>query len=87
VGKVRPPETYRNGEIIPIRFNILDQWDCESSFTFRLPLMRGHLNNEMPSSKRGPLFSRPDYLAPVEELEETGATESAEEEKQLCTEK
>jgi hypothetical protein len=87
VGKVRPPKTYRNGEIIPIRFSILDQWDYEWSVTFRLPLVRGHLNNEMPSSKRGPLLSRPDYLVPVEELEETGAAKSAKEEKQLCIEK
>ena len=46
--------------------------------------MRGrHLNNEMPMRKRGHLFLALDYLAPVEELEETGATESAKEEKQV----
>src|ERR1700720_4567643 len=39
VGKVPPPEMYRDGEIIPIRFSILDQWDCEPSVTFKLPLV------------------------------------------------
>jgi len=83
VGKVRPPETYRNGEIIPIRFSILDQWDCEPSVTFQLPLVRGHHRaNEIRRSKRGPLLSRPDYIAPVEEREAPKRTKSAKEEKQ-----
>lgn len=82
VGKLRPPESYRDGEIIQIRFSILDQWDCESFVTLRLTLVRGrHLNNEMPRSNRGPLLSRPDYIAPVEKLEETSPTESAKEDK------
>ena len=84
VGKVRPPETYRNGEIIPIRFSILDQWDCEPSVTFQLPLVRGqHRANGIPTSKRGPLLSRPDYIAPVEKGEALGLTKSAKKEKQV----
>ena len=88
VGKVRPPEMYRDGEIIPIRFSILDQWDCEPSVTFQLPLVRGrHRANEIRRSKRGPLFSRPDYIAPVEEREAPKRTKSAKEEKQSHIEK
>lgn len=88
VGKVRPPETYRNGEIIPIRFSILDQWDCEPSFTFQLPLVRGqHRANVIPTSKRGPLLSRPDYIAPVEKEEAAGPTKSAKKEKQVHVKK
>jgi hypothetical protein len=87
VGKVRPPEMYRDGEIIPIRFSILDQWDCEPSVTFQLPLVRGrHRGNEIPKSKRGPLFSRPDYIDPVNKRKAPPA-ESAKEEKQSHIEK
>ena len=88
VGKVRPPETYRNGEIIPIRFRILDQWDCEASVTFQLPLVRGHHRaTEIPTSKRGPLFSRPDYIAPVEKQTAPGPTKSAKREKRMHVKK
>jgi hypothetical protein len=88
VGKVRPPEMYRDGEIIPIRFSILDQWDCEPSVTFKLPLVRGrHRANETRRSKRGPLLSRPDYIAPVEEREAPKRTKSAKEDKQSHIEK
>jgi hypothetical protein len=88
VGKVRPPEIYRDGEIIPIRFSILDQWDFETSVTFKLPLVRGrHRGNEIRRSKRAPLFSRPDYIAPVEEREAPKRTKSAKEEKQSRIEK
>jgi hypothetical protein len=82
VGKVRPPETYPNGKIIPIRFSILDQWDCEASVTFQLPLVRGpHRATEIPRSKRGPLFSRPDYIAPAEKEEAADPMKSAKKEK------
>jgi hypothetical protein len=88
VGKVRPPEIYRDGEIIPIRFSILDQWDGEASVTFKLPLVRDrHRANEIRRSKRGPLFSHPDYIAPVEEREATKREKSAKEEKQSHIEK
>jgi hypothetical protein len=88
VGKVRPPETYRNGEIIPIRFSILDQWDWEASVTFQLPLVRGHHRaTEIPRSKRGPLFSRPDYIAPVEKGEASDPTRSAKKEKRAHAKK
>ena len=84
VGKVRPPENYRNGEIIPIRFSILDQWDCEPSVTFQLPLVRGtRSGDEIPRSKRGPLLSRPDYIAPGENREAPDPAKSAKEKKQL----
>jgi len=87
-GKVRPPEIYRDGEIIPIRFSIIDQWDFETSFTFKLPLVRGrHLANEIPKSNRGPLLSRPDYIAPVEKQEASDPAKSAKEEKQSHIEK
>jgi hypothetical protein len=88
VGKVRPPETYRNGEIIPIRFSILDQWDCEASVTFQLPLVRGpHRQTEIPRSKRVPLFSRPDYIAPVEKGQAPVPAKNAKEEKKVHTKK
>jgi hypothetical protein len=84
VGKVRPPEIYRDGEIIPIRFSILDQWDCESSVVFQLPLVRDRRRaNKIPRSKRGPLFSRPDYIAPVENREAPDPAKNAKEDKQL----
>jgi len=87
VGKVPPPETYRDGEIIPIRFSILDQWDCELSVTFQMALVRGRYRaNEIPKSKRGPLFSRPDYIDPVNKRKAPPA-ESAKEEKQSHIEK
>ena len=68
VGKVRPPETYRNGEMIPIRFSILDQWDCEASVTFKLSLARGHYD-QIPKSTRGPLLSKRDSIEVCEPRE------------------
>lgn len=89
VGKVYPPETYRNGEIIPIRFSILDQWDCHPSVIFELPLVRNplarNLNraNQTPRAKRKPLFSCPDRIAPAEERQATDSVKSTKEEKRL----
>jgi hypothetical protein len=61
VGKVRPPETYRDGDIIPITLTILDQWDCKPSAIFKLRLERCRaLDEKNMKSKRGPLYSRPD---------------------------
>ena len=83
-GRNRPPETYHDGEIIPIRFCILDQWDCEASVTFKLPLVRDrHRAKEIPRSKREPLFSRPDRIAPVEKGEAADPTNSVKKEKQV----
>lgn len=88
VGKMRPPEIYRNGEIIPIRFSILDQWDREPSVTFKLPLLRNrYRGNEIPKSNRGPLLSRPDYIAPIEEGEAPDPTKGAKKEKRVHTTK
>ena len=92
VGKVYPPETYRDGEIIPIRFSILDQWDCHPSVTFELPLMRNplarNLNraNRTPRAKRKPLFSCPDRIARVEERHVADSVKSTKEEKRLHAE-
>ncbi len=91
-GKVRPPETYHDGEIIPIRFSILDQWDCHPSVTFELPLMRNplarNLNrvNQTPRAKRKPLFSCPDRIVALEERHVTGSVKSTKEGKRLHTE-
>ena len=90
VGKLYPPETYRDGEIIPIRFSILDQWDCHPSVTFQLPLVRNlwvrreldHANRR-PRAKRKPLFSCPDRIAPVEKRQVTDSVKSTKEEKRL----
>ena len=89
VGKLRPPENYRNGQIIPIRFSILDQWDCYPSVTFELPLVRNLLlrdlnrANQTPRAKRKPLLSCPDRIASVEERQATGFAKSVKEEKRL----
>jgi len=40
VGTVRPPENYRDGEIIPIPLSVLDQSDAETSVTFKMRLNR-----------------------------------------------
>jgi len=82
VGRVYPPETYHDGEIIPIRFSILDQWDGHPSVTFQLPLMRNRNRvNQTPRGKRKrkPLFSCPDHIAPVEKGEATDRAKSANE--------
>jgi hypothetical protein len=61
VGKVRPPASYEDRELIPIRFSILDQWDREPSLTFGLRLVRRqHLEERRVERRRGPLFSRRD---------------------------
>lgn len=92
VGKVYPPETYRDGEIIPIRFSILDQWDCHPSVTFQLPLVRNLLArklnraNQTPRAKRKPLFSCRDRIAPVEKRHVTDSVKSTKEEKRLHAE-
>jgi hypothetical protein len=83
VGKVRPPETYRHGEIVPISFSILDQWDCHPSVIFQLPLERNplarYLNraNQSSRAKRKPLFDCPDRIPPVEERQVTDSVKSA----------
>ena len=83
-GRNRPPETYHDGEIIPIRFSILDQWDCHPSVTFQLPLVRNrNLLNQTPRGKRKPLFSCPDRIAPVEKREAPKRAKSAKEKKQI----
>jgi len=89
VGKVRPPETYRQGEIVPISFSILDQWDCHPSVIFQLPLERNplvrYLNraNQSSRGKRKPLFDCRDRIPPVEERQVTDSVKSAKEEKRL----
>jgi hypothetical protein len=65
VGKVPPPETYRDGDRIPITFSILDQWDFEPSATFKLVLERCRLLHEkIQKSTRRSLFSHRDHNAP-----------------------
>ncbi len=71
VGKVRPPENYRNGEIIPIRLSVLDQWGAEPSVTFKMRLKRcrylankiaANLATKIVASPRGPLLSKRDSI-------------------------
>ena len=86
VGKVRPPETYHDGEIIPIRFSILDQWDCHPSVTLNCrwcATPSAIFCNQTPRAKHKPLFSCPDRIAPVEKREASNRAKSAKEEKQL----
>ena len=63
VGRVRPPKNYRDGEIIPIRLSVLDQWDAEPSVTFKMRLSRcRYLANKIVASPRGPLLSKRDSI-------------------------
>jgi len=90
VGKVRPPEQYRDGQVIPIRFSILDQWDCEPYLMFQLPLERSrHRVDEKPRPRRNrvPLLSQPDYTTSFEKVGSPDAAMSDEQEAQAHNQK
>jgi hypothetical protein len=80
VGKMRPPETYCDGDIIPITLTILDQWDCKRSAIFKLRLERcPALVKKIKESTRGSRLSRLDRIidrsthsAPAQEAELQG---------------
>jgi hypothetical protein len=77
VGKMRPPETYCDGDIIPITLRILDQWDYETPAIFKLRLERCRaLDKKIKESTRESLLSRRDRIiarlthsAPAQEAE------------------
>jgi len=65
VGRVRPPENYRDGEIIPISLSVLDQWDAELSVTFEMRLNRCRYLAKI-ARPRGPLLSKRDLIKDCE---------------------
>jgi hypothetical protein len=73
---LRPPETFKNHEKIPITFRLVDQWDCRHSAELHVTMTRFSTRaKETNKSARGSLFSRPDFITPSCSLvdSETGA--------------
>jgi hypothetical protein len=65
VGRVRAPEHYRDGEIIPISLSVLDQWDAELSITVKMRLNRCRYLANI-ARPRGPLLSKRDSIKDCE---------------------
>jgi hypothetical protein len=64
-----PPNKYRNNDKIPITFTLVDQWGCEHSARLHLSMTRFSARaTAVSKSARGPLFSRPDIIAPRSSL-------------------
>jgi hypothetical protein len=61
VGRARPPENYRDDEIIPIFLSVLDQWDAELSVTVKMRLNRCRYLANI-ARPRGPLLSKRDLI-------------------------
>jgi hypothetical protein len=62
---LRPSQTFKNLEKIPITFRLEDQWGFRHSAKLRV-MMTGFSTRakEIKKSARGSLFSRPDFITP-----------------------
>lgn len=62
---LRPSETFKNLEKIPITFRLEDQWDCRHFAVLRV-MMTGFSTRakEIKKSARGSLSFRPDFITP-----------------------
>ena len=66
VGSVRPPDTYKNYDKVPVTFSVEDQWDCKHSGKLQMRMNRRPARaKEAYKRTRPPLFSCRDIIVPT----------------------
>jgi hypothetical protein len=69
VGCVRPPDTYKNFEEVPVTFSLIDQWDGKHSEKLQMRMNRRPARaKEIYKRTRPPLFSCRDITPPRRSL-------------------
>ena len=69
VGCVRPPDTYKNYDKVPVTFSLLDQWDQKHSAKLQMYMSRYPVRSEVYKRTTPRLFSGPpDIIAPRSSL-------------------
>jgi hypothetical protein len=65
VGCVRPPDTYKNYERVPVTFSLVDQWDRKHSGKLQMQMSRYPFRDKVYKRTTPRLFSgRPDIITP-----------------------
>ena len=65
VGGDRPPDMYKNFAMVPVTFTIVDQWNRRYSGKLQMQMIRCTARAKtIYKSKRVPIFSGPDTVAP-----------------------
>jgi hypothetical protein len=70
IGSVRPPDTYKEYEKVPVAFTLVDQWDCRHSGKLQMRMNRRPARAKEAYKRTRPrLFSvPPDIIAPRRSL-------------------
>jgi len=62
----RPPDIYKDKDLVPITFTVMDQWDREEKLPLRMKMYRRPARAvAIHTSARGPLLSRRDVIVPT----------------------
>ncbi len=62
----RPPDIYKNNDLVSITLTVVDQWDCEQKVTLQMKMNRRPTRVQgIHTSTRSPPLSRQDVIAPT----------------------